>query len=220
MKPANKADWGKRLKYLFALGLLIAVPVSAQTTPQAIEISPFAGYLFGGSLTHSISPDTHLSVADRLDYGLRLGFNATPHLEPEIQWTRTETNITGTGAPVSLDIDYLLAGLSFNFCAGNIRPYLTLGVGAALLNSDDRIRGPSTTRFAATAGIGVKAFLTPNIGVRLEGRGYTSELPGSSFPFTCIGPPSVPPGGPVFPTPCINGWLLNGDVTGGLIFAF
>jgi opacity protein-like surface antigen len=219
VKPVDKADWGKRLKYLFALGLLIVVPVSAQTTPQAIEISPFAGYLFGGSLSHSLDPDPHLSVADRLDYGLRIGFNVTPHVEPEIQWTRTETDVTGTGTPVSLDINYLVAGVSYNFCAGNIRPYVTLGVGAALLKSSARLRESSATNFAATAGVGVKAFLTPNIGVRLEGRGYVSELPGAYFPITCSSNPGGA-GGPIVPVPCINGWLLNGDLTGGLIFAF
>ena len=201
------------MKYVLALGLFIALPVRAQTPTHAIEISPFAGYLFGGSLSHSLDPNLHLSVADRLDYGLRIGFNATPAVEPEIQWTRTETNITGTAIPVKLEIDYLLAGASYNFSTGAVRPYISLGLGVAMLNSAVGIS--SGTGFAASLGVGVKAFFTPNFGIRIEARGYESELPRGYFPFTCVGD-----SGNVSPVPCVSGWLLNGDVTGGLIFAF
>src|SRR5262245_17369786 len=115
------------------LSLLAANPAHAQT--ERIEVTPFVGYLFGGTFLHfefsppMWSPGFH--IADHTTYGLRVGFNATQHLEPEIQWSYTDTHLQ----PRELDplrINFFIAGLNYNFCAGPIRPYVSAGLGAGL----------------------------------------------------------------------------------------
>src|SRR5262245_61245260 len=65
--------------------------LTAQSTMEPIEVSPFVGYLFGGTVFKSDFPPPNWvpgnHVADHLNYGLRVGFNATSNIEPELEWS-------------------------------------------------------------------------------------------------------------------------------------
>ena len=103
------------------------------------------------------------------------------------------------------------AAMSFNFGHRRAVPYFTIGAGAARL--DPHVAGTNAkteTRFTATFGAGVKAFFTPNVGMRFEGRYYGTSLPDSDRG-SCDRR---------FDRCDNRNWLSNGDVTGGLIFAF
>lgn len=212
------------LALITALGL--SSSALAQTPVEPIEVTPFAGYLLGGSFLSSPTvPQAgfdQISLANHLDYGVRIGFNVTTAIEPEIQWSRSETHlaITPTYPNLSLvdsTIDYFLAGANYNFSAGDIRPYVSLSLGAARLFVNTppfALVGlhltPATT-FAVSAGVGVKIFATRNFGFRFEARGYGSEMP-SNFTASCtVGP---------LTSSCFHSWLLNGDFTGGIVAAF
>jgi hypothetical protein len=86
-------------------------------------------------------------------------------------------------------------------------------MGAARLASDvcrgatkPCVNPDTDTRFTASAGIGLKAFMTPHVGLRFDGRYYGTFLRDSNRD-RC--------------DRCSNrtDWLSNGDLTGGLIFA-
>lgn len=201
------------------LGLALAASAFAQT-PEAFEISPFAGYLFGGQLT-TRSPDVpRTSVDDDADYGLRVGWNATPRWQPELQWTRSATRVSlgfSTLPTFPVEMDYFLAGVTYNILAGAIRPYVSAGLGAALLDTENT---STEARFTGSLGLGVKFFLTPHIGARVEARGYASSLGRVPFGFACTTFEPGEDGESVVPVSCTRSWLLNGDVTGGLVIAF
>lgn len=219
------------MKYLLLVGLVTALPANAQTPPNPIEVSPFVGYLFGGSFAH-IRPDsglTGVSIANQVDFGIRVGFRLNSAIEPEIQWTRSERTKINLESSMGehpwpnfpLTIDYVLAGASYNFSSGCIRPYASLGLGAARLASirqEDWTHFALTpaTNFAGSLGLGVKAYLTPQLGIRVEARGYASQVPQNFF-MTCFGPDG---GGAVVPVSCGNKWILNSDLTAGLVVAF
>ena len=217
------------MKILLALVTAFGLSSSAlaQAGVQPIEVTPFAGYLFGGKLLSSppipfVGFD-QIAVADHFDFGVRLGFNASSTIEPEIQWTRTNTALMLEPVPgqpnllkPSLTIDYLLAGASYNFLSGNIRPYVSLSLGAARISEVGQLNLVGyqlmpATNFAVSAGVGVKMFMTPNLGFRFEARGYGSETPGNFVAACSMGDVS---------RSCVKSWIMNGDLTGGLVIAF
>jgi opacity protein-like surface antigen len=221
-----------RIPLLLLASLLLAPICSAQVRGGTVEINPFAGYLFGGRFPQGTLAifDTKVDVDNHATYGGRVGWNITSKVELEAQVSRTETAFLTPGSREvfgnsgrrlgDLRIDYLLGYGTFNFGHGRAVPYVTLGMGAARLDADV-CRGVVTipekpcvnpdrdTRFTASAGLGVKTFLTPHVGLRFDGRYYGTFLRDDSRSSRCD-------------RRCDNRteWLSNGDVTGGLIFAF
>jgi opacity protein-like surface antigen len=220
-----------RLACLSLCALLFSSVCGAQIRDGTVEISPFAGYLFGGSFARGTNAlfNFDVNVDDHATYGARVGYNVTSKFELEVQASRTETAFVTTNSDVlfgdggqklgDLTIDYLLAYSTFNFGHRRTVPYVTLGLGAARLEADV-CRGVTTpcqnpgreTRFTASLGAGVKIFANPHLGFRFDGRYYATSLPNNRTD-TCN----------TFFDSCNSSredWLSNGDLSGGLIFAF
>lgn len=213
-----------------SLLLVFALPSLAQNR-SVVEINPFGGYLFGGTFDRGSNAlfDTKVDVDDHATYGGRLGFLVTRAIEVELQYSRTETafvthdrgDLFGSGGQRlgDLDIDYYLAYGTFYFGHNpRIKPYITLGAGAARL--DPKVPGVSANaenKFTASLGAGLKTMFTPHIGLRIDGRFYTTRLRGNDdngrndrdcrddFWSSCRDR---------------SDWLTNGDVNGGLVIAF
>ncbi|MGH9367951.1 MAG: outer membrane protein [Thermoanaerobaculia bacterium] len=206
--------------------LLAASSLSGQVREGTVEIEPFAGYLWGGHFpagSTAIFPFT-VDVEDQLTYGGRIGYNASSVFELEALFQRTETNfVTGSDSgPVfgggnqqvlgELDIDYWMGYATFNFGHGRAVPYVSFGMGVAVLDPDvpDSPAAPTDTRFTTSIAGGVKIFFTPHFGMRFDGRYFGTLLNDDNgcdgFEDCC----------------CSNGtnWLSNGSATGGLLLAF
>jgi opacity protein-like surface antigen len=202
---------------------LFAGSAFAQLREGTVEITPFAGYLWGGRFaegTTAIFPFT-VHQEDHFTFGGSVGYNITSLFEVEALYQRTETNfVTGSDSgPLfgggnrqrvgGLNIDYWMGYATFNFGHGRVVPYFTIGMGAAHLDPDvPGSDATSDTRYTASAGGGVKVFFTPHFGMRFDGK-YFGTLLDSDHHHDhdhC----------------CSNGsdWLSNGGVTGGLTFAF
>lgn len=218
-----------RIASFAAMALLLSSVCWAQVRRGTIEISPFAGYLFGGKFARGTTAlfDTDVDVDDHATYGVRLGYNVTSKFEVELQGSRTETAFVTHGRSElfgdsnktklgDLDIDYYLANMTFNFGHRRAVPYITIGGGAARLSPSV----PNTTasreyRGTGTLGAGVKVFFTPNFGLRFDGRYYATWIRNhrdnrddrcdDRFRDNCSDR---------------HDWLTNGDVTGGLVIAF
>ena len=215
-----------RVPILILFATSIAVAARAQVREGTVEISPFAGYLFGGEFARGTTSlfDARVNVDDDATYGLRVGYNVTDNFQMEFQGSRTDTKFVsnnnelfGPGADNlgNLRIDYLMGYGTFNFGHRRAVPYVTVGAGVARLDPD--VPGRSArrdTRFTASLGVGVKTFVTPNFGFRFDGRGYATDLPNRNDRFGCDD----------FFHDCNNNdnrdWLTNGELSGGLIFAF
>jgi hypothetical protein len=193
-------------------------PAFAQTVPR-IEISPTIGYLWGGDLWDA-SDGARLSVGDHLDYGLRAGWVASPRWTFEFDWTRVDTRLDFRTPipqePIPLDIDYLTPRVAYNFATGAIRPYVAGGLGGGIFDMPTGSNGYFTATFAA----GVKALLTPNFGARVEARGFASGVGDPPLGFACTEFVTAGPDEPIVPVSCAHGWILNGDVTAGIVVAF
>jgi outer membrane beta-barrel protein len=218
---------------VFALALLVAgasAAASAQVREGTVEISPFAGYLFGGEFERGSTSlfGFEVEADDDATFGLRLGYNLTDTFEMEFQASRTETEFVTDDDELfdpddeesfgDLTIDYFMGYGTFNFGRRRAVPYITVGAGVARLDPD--IPGTNArkdTRFTASVGIGVKAFVNPHFGFRFDGRGYATSLGDrdDDDDFFCDDDD--------FFDDCDSDskeWLTNGEISAGLVFAF
>lgn len=220
------------MKFRVLLVLFLAAGVSSAALGQiregTVEISPYAGYLFGGEFARGSTSLFNFKVQaeDDATYGVRLGFNVTDNFELEFQGSRTKSafvsnnshDLFGSNGDTfgDLTIDYYMGYGVFNFGHSRAVPYITIGGGVARLDPNvPGVRARSDTRFTGSLGIGVKAFLNPHFGLRFDGRGYATSLGNNNDndDFGCSD----------FFRDCNsnrNEWLTNGEVSGGLIFAF
>lgn len=211
----------------------------AQVRAGTFEITPFYGYLWGGSFARG----TTGIYAQRVDmegagvYGVGAGYFFNSVNEVELRWARSQTHFVPDnhdgGGPIfgndgndvrlgDLTIDYYMANWIFNFGHSRFVPYISIGAGAAVLDPNDaRILCPtapcpeasSATRFTAAIGGGVKYYFNRHIGLRFDGRANETYLNsghgGCSFD-----------NGHGFCSSSGSNWLVNGEVSGGVIFAF
>ena len=206
----------RRALWLFA-GLCLSRTALAQSAPR-IEVSPTVGYLWGGNLWDRTTEGPDASVGDHLDYGLRAGWLASPRWEFEFDWTRVPTRVEFSPflPAVPLDIDFLTPRVAYHFLTGALRPYVAAGLGAGIFETPAGSNGYFTLTFAA----GVKAFLTPNLGARIEARGFGTGVGDTPLGFPCTELVAGAPGDTVEPVSCANDFMFSGDVTAGIVVAF
>ena len=204
-----------------AVVLALAVPVSAfaQVRANTIEISPFYGRLFGGEFARGSNSifNEKVDADDANTWGARLGWNLSEKAEIEVQGSRTDTHfvshesgdVFGSGGERlgDLRIDYLLGYGTFNFGHRRAVPYVSIGAGVGRLRpSDTGVPSHESTRFTASLAVGLKVFATPNFGFRFDARGYSTYLNSDD---TCNR------------RSCDDShYLSNGELSGGLLFAF
>lgn len=217
-----------RVPILFLVAAALAAAASAQVREGTVEISPFAGYLFGGEFARGTTSafDFRVDVDDDATYGLRLGYNITENFQIEAQASHTETGFVTDDDELfgddgedlgDLSIDYFMGYMTFNFGHRRAVPYVTVGAGAARLDPD--IPGSNArrdTRFTGSLGVGLKAFVNPHFGFRFDGRGYATSLGDRDRDdrFFCDDND--------FFDDCDDDreWLTNGEISFGLLFAF
>lgn len=212
-KPIQNNDF--RIKcFLIIFGILSILSVSTESVAQNFEVTPFAGYRFGGDFEDSVT-GFGLDIDDSESYGLILGFNMSPETQIEFLYSHQSTKIEPKGlfSPTSLtdlDMDYYHLGGSYIWNPKkNLRPFIQASLGATHLNPDRAGLG-SETRFSFGIGGGVKYFFTKHISLRLDGKALATVLNSNSAIF-CSGGCTVRIQGSTL-------WQFEGGL--GVIFAF
>jgi opacity protein-like surface antigen len=189
---------GSRLKPLLLAALLAsASAASAGEATHNIEITPFAGYVFGGSFDSDEGGSTasqDVDLDDAASYGLIVNWPAEVNTEWEVYLSRQSTSlkVPGLFAPdqtglADLDITFLQAGGTYFFEGERARPYIVATVGASRFEPDDSAFD-SENFFAFGIGGGVKLAPTSRLGLRLEGRVLGSVVNSDSAVFCRSGP--------------------------------
>ncbi len=210
----------------FSLALLTLAPILAagraegQIRANTVEISPFYGRLFGGDFARGSNSlfDGRVDVDDANTYGVRVGYNATEMFEVEVEGSRTDTHfvshdsgdVFGSGGQRlgDLRIDYLLGYGTVNFGHRRAVPFVTIGAGVGRLQPSDTATEPhDSTRFTASLGAGLKFFVTPHFGLRVDGRGYSTYLNRDD---TCGHSDRCDD----------RHYLTNGELSGGVVLSF
>lgn len=187
-------------KVLLVLAVLVFPGVvSAQYPPSRhsdryydnrFELTPFVGYTWGGTIFADTTPvfrqdvDAQSSANVGLNFGLPLG-NSSMKLELMVDHQSTTLGHGGElfvpGNQVAdFAVTYYQAGLQIPFAQSRTAtPYLVVSLGGATL--DPQVQGAtSSTRFAGSFGGGVKFPINYMFAVRVEGRGFWTDVPRGS----------------------------------------
>jgi hypothetical protein len=207
----------KAPKYHLIFGLLAILPTaSARAQDRPVEIAPFAGIQFGGSVQ---SQPGRLEIEPDLNYGVIVDVRVRKDATIQMLYGRQDTTLEFVSSNLffprrvraGLAVEYYHLGGAVEFGEGRLRPYFSLTVGATRFDPKVEDVG-SEWRFSIGSGLGVKTFLSPRFGVRAEARVWPTFLQ-TSGGFLC----SLPGG-------CLAqveaDFLTQGSATAGFFVAF
>jgi len=175
-----------RRSLLVCLLLVMTAPASAQGKPFKFEITPFAGYRVGGHF-EEMDGDAEFELHESNAYGITLNILANPNGQWEVlyahQGTELSTQGLFAGDPlIDLNIDYLQLGGTYLFDGESVRPFIALTIGVSQFDPQPQ-EFDSETFFSASFAGGLHLFANKRIGIRLEGRVFTSFVTSDSTIF-------------------------------------
>jgi len=198
---------------LAVLGLAVAAPLAAQS---GIEITPTIGYRFGGTVNGS---DGKFIANDGFAWGATIGYRVKPDGLVEFVYSRQSTNIlfdADTAAERTIGnaaVEYFQLGGALEFGHDETtKPFFALTVGATHLAPESSGFGDDWL-FSFGGALGVKTYLSRNIGLRAQARLWMSTL-SSDTDFWC-----TLPGGCVI-TASNSTFFTQGEFSGGVMFVF
>lgn len=172
------------------IALLLALVVAcgpqaalAQGDMSRFEVTPFAGYRFGGNF-ESTTTDTRLEINDSNAFGLLMNGYVKPDGQWEVLYSRQETDIDTqqifiTDSSVSVDVEYIQAGGVYLFEGERVRPFVAMTIGLSRF-APKQSDYETENFFAASLGAGVNLNANKRVGVRLEARAFTTLLDSNS----------------------------------------
>lgn len=202
----------------FALALcLLALPSAALADGDyRWELTPHISYHFSGHFNPEASAPMGSSL--ELDNGPALGVTfdipMSSSLQLELLLNAQRSDLfadSGIFGPdiktIETDITYAHVGLLAQFGRPEVTPYFVISGG--ITHIDPKLKGAGADdRFSISFGTGVKLFFTPWFGMRLEARGFWTEL--DNYEVSCSG------------NTCYDykDYLSQGEASVGLIFAW
>ena len=159
-----------------ALGLILLLADPAAALAQAIDISPSVGYRFGGGFFERITNQSvDLDGAPTLGGVLNVALHDGLSFEGLFthQAARLDVRSSAFAPPVrwQITVDHWMAGAVQEFgSGGRVSPFVTGLAGLTRYAAQD----DNEIRFALSAGGGAKLRATRHLGVRLDGRVFTT----------------------------------------------
>ena len=200
---------------------VLIVLISGKTYSQdhKVEITPFGGYLLGGSVKFY---EGKFKVEDAACYGGMLAVQVSSGNFVEISYTGMTTQgnwkpyndyeVSIPEGTVDMAVNHIQIGSVNELPLDNeaVRPYGTLSLGTTYFNIKDD-DADDEWLFSVAAGLGLKYFFNERIGIRLQARlllpviynggGFYLGTGGSGMYVSTTAP------------------IVQGDFTGGLIIA-
>jgi len=147
------------------------------TQTQRFGVTPIYGYRFGGDVEDVNTGKTY-SFEDAPAYGLFLDYAPTNFYgRYELLWSHQDSSLDFKGenglGKVDVTIDVIQVGGELEFGKKRLREYFSAHIGATHFSSDGY---GDDTRFSLGIGVGAKAFLTKNIYLRADFRGFCTVV--------------------------------------------
>jgi hypothetical protein len=213
-----------RISVLAIVVMFIIAPAVSQAQGK-VEISPFAGYMFGGSLNFY---EGKLKAENNLNYGVAMDIKLATDTQIELMWTQMATS--GQFEPYysyeylatnsfDMNVGYIQIGGVREIEMDKVHPFGVFTLGTTYFipknvdfpNSTSYENIDSEWVFSMTLGAGAKIWFNDRVGIRLQGNlmlpmfwggaGFTVGTGGSGF---YVGTGTS---------------MVQGSFTGGLIFA-
>jgi len=154
------------------VAIVLILSTAAAWAQGRVEFGGFYGYQFGGRVNTSAGT---IQTADHPNYGFTFDLTVGRKMQIEFSYSRQDSQaalppLGDTTVPLfNTAIEYYQVGGLAEVSTNRIRPYVV--VTAGVININPQPSGiNNTVRFAFSAGAGIKAFVTPHFGVRLQGR--------------------------------------------------
>ena len=136
----------RSVKMLTALAVALLLG-AAPARAQSVQITPFVGYAFGGSVRDAVLDESR-SFDAALDYGGTLSFPIGESWRFELLYSRQETKLAGgLGSSFDVTIERYMGGFQEEKGEGNVRWFGTVWFGATRFvpglggyDSDDEVR--------------------------------------------------------------------------------
>lgn len=180
-----------RARTRFVAAALCCLAGTAVADDPNVEVTPYLGYRFGGTFGISDSEDTY-KLDDSGSFGLLVNWRHTGNTQWEILYSRQESDarLSGTGnlaSSVSTEIQLLQLGGTYQGDGDKVRPYVAMTVGGTRIRAS-ATGSQSDTFFSGSIGLGINAFPTSRLGLRLEARAHLTLLTSSTDLFCSTGP--------------------------------
>jgi hypothetical protein len=153
-------------------GLFLISSVGAARAQGRVEFGGSCGYQFGGRIQTNAGT---VQTADQANFGVTFDLRVSPALQVEISYSRQNGQAAvlpygdPTIPPFNTAIEYYQVGGLAEVSKSHVRPYVV--VTAGVIHTNPEPSGiDSSVYFAFSTGTGIKLFLTPHIGFRLQGR--------------------------------------------------
>jgi len=164
-----------KMKCIGIAGFLFVSAIGLRA--QSFEISPFFGYRFGGTIENSRGESSDLKAAPA--YGL--SFDYSPYkndsMKLELFWSRQDSQMdlgtVGGLEHMGLWVDVFQIGGVYESGQGRLHETVTALVGATVFSPEE---GDVEARFSLSLGLGVKYFLSKNLALRADLRGYCTVV--------------------------------------------
>jgi hypothetical protein len=174
-----------------------------------VEIAPFAGLQFGGSID-SVATGQTSSIGAGLDLGATLDVSISESWRVELLYSRQETQLSGGGAPrLDLKLERYMVGIQEEKGERRARFFGIFLLG--LTRFAPGLGYDSSERFTGCLGLGIKSHLSKHFGLRAEARGF--------FVAVETGGGTVCSGGT-----CLFAYhtagIWQGDVSAGVVMSF
>jgi hypothetical protein len=187
-QPARKEKDAMIRKTILMVVVLAVMGSTARAQDSRAEVSVTAGWTFsdgvsgGPVVVPGIGSFDRVDPKDAFSWGARIGFLLNENSEIGFLFNQqsTKLEISGSGTlEIGDESIYNYHGYyAYNFGDqdATARPYLLIGLGATQYGALTASAGDSsrsidgTTKFSGSAAVGLKAFPSPKLGIRLEGR--------------------------------------------------
>jgi hypothetical protein len=156
---------------------------------QGVEVAPFGGYRFGGDFFEIITGQP-VDLDGALALGVVVDVPISSGVQFEGLFTHQHAHVVVPGSlsrrPTEwrMSVDHWQAGALQEFRRGPMRPFLTGTLGLTRYAAE----ADSELRFSLSAGGGVKAFPTPHVGLRLDGRVFATIVDAEGSVIACSSP--------------------------------
>jgi hypothetical protein len=148
--------------------------LAAEATANRFEITPFAGYAFGGDFEDPTDASER-SLDEDTNFGVFFDIADEPWRHYEFFYSQQSTQVDGVD-PIDMDVQYLhLGGTVSHPDAQTIIPFFGMTVGAARL-SPDGAGLEDATKLSFSVGGGARVPFTDHFGLRLDLRAFITLL--------------------------------------------
>jgi len=177
---------GLRLGFAtLTLAALLVCPSRARAQ-SVVELSPFYGYRFGGGFFELVT-GRPVDLDGAPAAGVTLNIPIWEQVQLEGHYSHQKANVivptlpAGSETLFPITVDHWLGGGLQEFRPGRVRPFLTGSLGLTRY----AVEGDSEIRFSLAAGGGVKLYPWKRVGVRLDGRVFSTFVDADGTLIAC-----------------------------------